>query len=196
MDLNKYTQKTSNLFAENRILKFAVFVLTIGVVWSMISANHALKYQKTIILPPTVDHRIEITGNTVNDDYLKMYTRYILDLLLNYTPKTIQYNFNDLLGLITPELYPELQGNLLKIADNVEKLRITSVFYPSNIIIDQENRSITVRGRRKQYSHLTQVEEGERNYYLRYKIQNGRFYLANIQEQEIIDENIKDSENN
>ncbi|MBU0993382.1 MAG: type IV conjugative transfer system protein TraE [Proteobacteria bacterium] len=193
MNLKIYTKQTSNLFAENRLLKFVVVVLTIGVIWSMASANRALKYQRTIILPPKVDHRIEITGNAVNDDYLKMYTRYILDLLLNYTPKTIQFNFNDLLALASPELYPELQANLLKISDNVEKLRITSVFFPSNIIIDQEKNSITVKGRRKQFSHIAKIEESDRNYYLRYEINNGRFNLSNIQEQEIIDENTNEN---
>ncbi|MBU0991731.1 MAG: type IV conjugative transfer system protein TraE [Proteobacteria bacterium] len=193
MNIKLYTKQSSNLFAENRLLKFVVVILTIGVVWSMVSANRALKYQRTIILPPKVDHRIEISGNAVNDDYLKMYTRYILELLLNYTPKTVQFNFNDLLSLVSPELYQELQSNLFKIVDNVEKLRITSVFYPSNIIIDQEKKYITIRGRRKQFSHFAKIEESERNYYLRYEITNGRFFLTNIQEQEIIDENTDES---
>ena len=123
------------------------------------------------------------------DEYLKMYTRYVLNLLLNYTPRNIKYNFNDLLSFATPKLYPELQKNLLKIEDNVDKLRVSSIFYPSQIIIDREKNIITIGGVRRQFANFSKIDETQRNYYLRYQIDNGRFYIANIQEQEIADEN-------
>ena len=187
MNVNLYLKKTDNLFAENRLLKFVIVLMTIAVCFSFISVNKALNHQQTIIIPPNFDQRLEIKGDNVNDDYLKMYTRYILDLLLNYTPKNIKYNFNDLLSFATPELYPELQKNLLKIEDNVDKLRVSSIFYPSQIIIDREKHIITIGGVRRQFANLSQIEETRRNYYLKYQIDNGRFYIGNIQEQEIIE---------
>ena len=189
MKLDLYLKKTDNLFAENRLLKFVIVLMTVAVCFSFYSMNRVLTHQQTIIIPPNFDQRLEIKGNNVNDEYLKMYTRYILDLLLNYTPKNIKYNFNDLLSFSTPELYPELQKNLLKIEDNVDKLRVSSMFYPSQITIDREKKIITIGGVRRQFANFSKIDETQRNYYLRYQIDNGRFYIANIQEQEIADEN-------
>lgn len=185
MNLDLFLKKSDNLFAENRLLKFVIVLMTIAVCFSFLSVNKALNHQQTIIIPPNFDKKIEVKGDTVNDDYIKMFTRYTLGLLLNYTPKSIQSNFFDLLSLATPELYPELQKNLLKIQDNVDKLSVCSMYYPSGITIDREKSLITVSGRRIQYANLSKIEESQRNYYLKYEIVNGRFYVSNIQEKEI-----------
>lgn len=182
MKLNLYLQKSSNLYAENRLLKIVVVALTIGILWSMVSANRALKYQRTIILPPKVDDRIEITGTTVNDEYVKMYIRYTMSLMLDYQPMMVEDSFNDLLTLAAPEFFPDLKIQLHKIGESVKKLQVSSIFYIHNIKIDQENRKINVKGLRKQYTHTSLIENGRKEYVIEYRIINGRFYITDLQE--------------
>jgi len=182
MKLDLYLQKSSNLYAENRLLKFVVVALTIGIIWSMVSANRALKYQRTIILPPQVDSRIEITGTTINDDYIKMYVRYIMSLMLDYQPAIVENSFNDLLNLADPSFFAALKMQLHKIGESVTKLQVSSVFYLHNITIDQEARKINIKGLRKQYTHTSLIENGEKEYVIEYRILNGRFYVSDLQE--------------
>ena len=86
MKLDVFLQKSSNLYAENRLLKFCMVALTVAVIISSFFSYEALKYQKVVVLPPVVDRRIEIKGTDVNDDYIKLFTRYITTLMFTYTP--------------------------------------------------------------------------------------------------------------
>jgi conjugal transfer pilus assembly protein TraE len=157
-------------------------VLTIGVIWSMVSANRALRYQRTIILPPKVDDRIEITGTTVNDEYVKMYIRYTMSLMLDYQPQMVEDSFNDLLTLAAPEFFPMLKIQLHKIGESVKKLQVSSIYYIHTINVDQEKQKISVKGLRKQYTHTSLIENGKKEYEIEYRILNGRFYITDLQE--------------
>ena len=65
MHLNFYQNKTSNVWAENRLLKFVVVVMGLSSVISIFMSIHAINRQKVVILPPVVDKRIVISGNDV-----------------------------------------------------------------------------------------------------------------------------------
>ena len=182
MQLNSFINKTANLKAENRLLKFTVAIIGIVSVVSAILSYSALKYQKIVILPPVVDKRIMISGNNVNDDYVRLFSRYTMGLLLNYTPHTFRGQSNELLRLITPEFYNAFNGKLTVMADNIERLLVSSVFYPQKLSINQDKKTVTITGLRQQYSHNSPIEDKQKKYVIRYKIINGRFYIDDIKE--------------
>ncbi|MEI6704464.1 MAG: TraE/TraK family type IV conjugative transfer system protein, partial [Deltaproteobacteria bacterium] len=76
MNLDIYLQKSSNIFAENRLLKFSVVVLSIAVVINTAGVFKALNSQKTILVPPVINSKISVTGDKASDEYLKEFTRY------------------------------------------------------------------------------------------------------------------------
>jgi len=182
MQLNSFVSKTDNMKAENRLLKFTVVIVAIASVLSAILSYSALKYQKIVILPPVVDRRIEISGNNVNDDYIKLFTRYTTDLMFNYTPHTFRGQSNELLRLVTPEFYNAFNGKLTVMADNIEKLLVSSVFYPQKLSINQAKSEVLVQGLRQQYTHGQAIKNKQMKYIIRYKIINGRFYIDDIKE--------------
>ena len=182
MRLNSFINETANIKAENRLLKFTVVIIAIASVLSAVLSYSALKHQKIVILPPVVDRRIEISGNNVNDDYVKLFTRYTTNLMFNYTPHTFRGQSNELLKLVTPEFYNTFNGKLTVMADNIEKLLVSSVFYPQKLSINQAKREVMVQGLRQQYSHNSSIENKQKKYRIRYKIINGRFYIDDIKE--------------
>lgn len=182
MKIETYIQKTSNLYAENRILKFAVLCMCIAVVISSMFSYAAMKYQRVVILPPVVDSRVVISGNEVNDNYVRLFTRYIMAMLNNYTPGSAQSQFDELLNLAAPSFYPALQKTLDGLADTITRLNITSTFFPQKIAINTKAKKITITGLRKQFTNATLVENGEKQYIITYVIENGRFYVSGIEE--------------
>jgi len=182
MRLNFFVDKFANMKAENRLLKFAVVVVAVSSVMSAIVSYSALKYQKVVILPPVVDRRIEISGNNVNDDYVKLFTRYTMGLMFNYTPHTFRGQSNELLKLVTPEFYNIFHGKVTVMAGNIERLLISSVFYPQKLSINQGKKEVTVQGLRQQRAHDSPIEDKQKKYIMRYKIINGRFYIDDIKE--------------
>lgn len=182
MKLDVFLQRSSNLYAENRILKFCMVVLTIAVVISSFFSYEALKYQKVVVLPPVVDRRIEITGTDVNDDYIKLFTRYMTNLLFTYTPGTVDGQFDELLKLATPGFYSELKERLQKMAVTIKQLSVTGAFYPRHIKIDRKARTIEVKGLKEEYTRGIPVKSGQVSYQIEYRIINGRFYVNGFKE--------------
>lgn len=182
MKIESYIEKIDNKTAENRLLKFVVCVIGISSVISMFMAFAALKFTKTIILPPVVDRRIEISGNDANDDYFKMYGKYIVNLLMNYTPPTFADQSKDLLALCTPGFYPSMETKIREISDGVQKLSITSVYHPSKIVIDRHQKRLTITGNREQTAKGTLVQQGVKIYIISYEFDNGRFFITDLSE--------------
>lgn len=182
MNLDIYLNKTSNKHAENRLLKFAIWIMLFLSIISMVMANRAMKYQKTVLVPVGFDKRLEISDNTVNKDYVVHFTRYALNLLLNYHPKIVTGQYEELMTLCSPEFYPEFKKENDKLLENITRMQITSAFYPQSIEVDSEKKTITVLGVRKQFTHSAIVENTPKKYVIRYVVINGRFYLNGIEE--------------
>ena len=53
MRMNIFMQKTSNLFTENRLLKFVIVILAMAVVVNSFLVTRAIKYQRVILIPPS-----------------------------------------------------------------------------------------------------------------------------------------------
>ncbi len=184
MEFTLFQNKVSGLIAENRLLKFAVFVTSVSTIVCMFMAVHAAKTQRTIILPPVVDKRIVISGTKVNNDYIRLYSRYITSLLLCWHPSSIASNFTDLLTLATPEHFAVLENRLTDTQITMKKIHASSMFYPSQIKIDQKKKFFTVTGTRRLFTSATVLENTVRSYRVDYVITNGRLFVKNISEQE------------
>lgn len=182
MKLNRSLEKISNLSGENRLLKLTIMIIGCACIISAYFSFHAVRYQKTVILPAAVDSRIIIRGNEINSDYLKLFTRYVLNLVFTYTPSNYPGQANDLLKLCTPEFYPVMQSKIYKVEHSVKKLGITSAYYPSILTIDKGKKEIVVSGLRFQSAHGREIEKQMKKYLVKYKIIDGRFYLDGIQE--------------
>ena len=183
MKLDKFIQTSSNLYAENRLLKFVVVCIGWAVVASSIFSYAAMQNQKVVILPPVVDKRIMISGNTVNEDYVRLFTRYAMTLLNNYTPAAAEGQFEEFLThLVTTDFYPDMRDTLDTLTDTIKRLNITSAFYPQQIDVNTKTRTITVTGIKKEFTSTTLVEDGRRKYQINYVVINGRFYINDIKE--------------
>ena len=130
MYIKKFINKFDNLKAENRLLKFVIIVIGSGCVVSSMISYKAVKYQKVVILPPAVDKRIVIQGNSVNAEYIELFSKYAMSLLLNYTPQIYDDQINDLLKLTSPRYFPSLNRKMIEMKENVKRLAITSMFIP------------------------------------------------------------------
>lgn len=182
MHLKIYQNRLSNLWAENRLLKFVVVVLAGGCIACICLSLRAMDKQRVVILPPVVDRRVVISGNEVNEDYVKLFARYTTSLFLNYSPATFSIQAEDLLKLASPEAFPTLRKSLMQIKDTVERLHVSSVFYPHEITVDAEQRKITVKGMMRRYAQRSMVDEGIGVYLIRYKIIDGRFFVDGIKD--------------
>ncbi len=145
--------------AENRLLKFCP-LMTMGVtIVNSLVTYHAMNNQKVVILPPMVDHKIEIRGNDADDEYLKLMSRYSIKLLLDYTPSNAEQNFSDFLKLTFPRVFSSMRSDLDKIIEEVLRLRISSSFQVNTITRLGTTNRIELIGLRSKFADDVRIEE-------------------------------------
>ena len=182
MNLDIFLQKSSNIFAENRLLKFVVVALGIAVVINTAGLFMALNSQRVILVPPVVNSKISVSGDKASDEYLKEFARYILSLALTYNPVNARSQFSELLAVYDPAEFQTSRKELYELADKIENTKASSAFYIQSIINDPEKRRLEVTGTKKTYMVDQKAEDTLKVYLIEYRIENGKFILVRLYE--------------
>ncbi|MGB3209294.1 MAG: type IV conjugative transfer system protein TraE [Desulforhopalus sp.] len=180
MRANLFLQKTSNLFVENRLLKFVIVILALAVAFNSFMVFRAVKYQRVVLIPPKMTGTVEFVQGRPSDNYVRDISRKIVSLATTYSPPTARAQFEELLPYYAPESYPEASKAWYSLASRVEESQVSSVFYLEKIKLQES--SIEIFGNLKQYAGNTPIENTGRTYLIDYRVQDGRFFLVSFQE--------------
>lgn len=180
MKAELFVQKASNLFVENRLMKFVMVILALTVVFNSLMAFRAVKYQRVVLIPPNVTGTIEFVQGKPTDGYIRDISRRIVSLATTYSPPIARAQFEELLPYYAPESYPEASKAWYSLASRVEESQVSSVFYLEKIKL--KDSSIEIFGNLKQYAGDTPIENASKTYLIDYRVQDGRFFLVSFQE--------------
>ena len=176
--MNVFVSKSANLFAQNRLLKFIIIVLTIGFLFNSLMVNRALKYQKIVLIPPHMTGTVEFVQGKPTESYINDVCRRVVMLAANYSPATARKQFDELLVYYAPESYPDASKSFYSLAGRVEDAQVSSVFFPETFKI-KDNR-IEIFGNIKQFTGNTFIENRSATYTLEYRIINGKFEIMSL----------------
>src|SRR3990167_4146478 len=102
MRLDLYMQKSSNLFAENRLLKICLIILVLITVYNSVMISRALRYTRTILVPANIDRKIEFIEGKPTEEYVKQIGRSLSNLGLSFSPATARSQFAEMLKYYAP----------------------------------------------------------------------------------------------
>lgn len=184
MELKIYLKKLSNLTAENRLLKLTVVVFGAVAVFNSVVMMHMASHEKTVLVPPGLNGRVEVTDGQASDRYLDLMTRYVTGLALNYTPATAREQFGELLALYSPDAFPGAKKTFYALAGTVEAANVSSAFYIGNIKVDRAKGVVDATGVERQFAQDGSPlgPDKEATYELSYRISDGRFELTGFSE--------------
>lgn len=180
MKTKTFVQKTSNLFVDNKLIKFLIVVLGLTVAFNSFMVYRAVKYQRVVLIPPKLTGTIEFVQGKPTEKYLRDMGQRIVNLAATYSPATARAQFEDLLFHFAPESYPEASENWYSLAGRIEDSQVSSAYYPEKITI--HDKTIEVFGALKQFTGKTPLENTTRTYLINYRVQDGRFYVVSLKE--------------
>jgi conjugal transfer pilus assembly protein TraE len=186
MEAKIFVQKSSNLFAENRLLKFVVGIIGIAVIINSFMVYRAVKYQRTILIPPTMTGTIEFVQGQPTESYIKDISRKVINLATTYSPPTARGQFEALLKLYAPESYPGASKSWYSLAGRVETSMVSSVFHLEKITT--KGSAIEIFGNLVQYAGETQLEKAAKTYIITYRIRDGLFEIMEFKEKNMKEE--------
>ena len=181
MKTDRFLQRASNLFAENRLLKFCFVAMAIAYCFNSLMVFRAVKYQRTILIPPKLTGTIEFVHGRPSESYILDMSRRIINLAATYSPATVRGQLDELLSYYAPESYPEASETWYSLASRVEESLVSSVFYVEKITFN--DKIIEIFGNLRQYAGDTSVLDSiSRTYLVDYRVNDGRFYIVSIRE--------------
>jgi conjugal transfer pilus assembly protein TraE len=185
MKFNLFMQGHSNVKGENRLLKYIGAFIGTGFLVNSIVTIYALEHQTTILVPPVINTKLEIVGNSASEEYIRVFGRYSMWLALNYSPATARSQFSELLTMFAPEKYAEVRKAFYVLADTVEMGHVSSVFHITRIKVDRVRSEMEIDGVRKQYVNDQLLEEKDKIYMIEYRVTDGRFLILKLYEQDM-----------
>lgn len=186
MLLKTFIQKSSNILAENKLLKIAIIALIIINIYTMSKIELALNSYKTVIVPPVINSTFEVMGSVASDEYFKQMARYVASLAFNYTPVIARTQFGELLHLYSPDDYVEGKNALYALADIIEASKVTQSLFISKIELTKtdDKGKIIINGKRKVSDDTKLViDEADISFGIDYAMKEGKFMIKKIYEE-------------
>lgn len=182
MELKLFTSKAANTFAENRMLKFTILVLLAAVLILSACVVTAMNKERVILVPPVINSKVVITGDHANEDYLREFSRYIVNLALTYNPANARSQFSELLAVYDPAGFPNARKDLYELADKIENTRASSAFHIQTMTNNPEKNQVEVLGAKMTYIGDMKADIVQASYILEYRFDNGKFILTRLYE--------------
>ncbi len=184
MKLDIFLEKTANLQVKAMLWKFTVTALTIALVVNSMYTYKMLSSQRIIVIPAGLDEKVSVTMDSADPRYLRLMTRYVMGLFLNYTEGNVRIQYGELLGLVSPERYNYFKELLSDLADKVEQTHLVSVFHIVEIKSKKTGNKyeIEVQGNRTLWSKGVKLEEKTERYLIDAEMDNARFRLLDIKQ--------------
>jgi conjugal transfer pilus assembly protein TraE len=182
--IHRYLQGSSNLFEENRLLKFAVLGLfgVSAVLGAVIYTSN--QNQRTVVVPFGAGGDLYVTGDKPSSAYLRSMTRNIVNLSSTYSAYTADRQFQELLGIAHPGAFNALRDSLNAVLDELSNNPTLAI--ATYIRTDQpvmiSNKDILVPIEKVRVIGGV-IRKFRGNLRIGFAVENGRFWLTSLHEE-------------
>jgi type IV conjugative transfer system protein TraE len=182
MNIKKYMDIRSRLFQENAILKFGILMFATATMVMAVAFIFALGHSRTIYVPAAYASKsFEVTDRSISENGIRMFTRYTFDLFLNYTPASAKEKFSEMVPLIHTRYFDEVNAELGRQLDTIERLKIVSSYQIEEIKINEIERTIRVKGIRTRSTYGKKVDEEVEQWQIGYQVVDANFKVKRIE---------------
>jgi type IV conjugative transfer system protein TraE len=181
MNYKKYLDIKSNLIKDNRLLKSAIMMMAIATIISSVASYRALNHSRTIIVPAGADKPFEVSDTKMDENGVRMFTRQVFDLSLNYSPASAKERFSDLLSMVHTRYYDKFKDELDQQLATIARMNIVSTYIPENIQLNATDQKIKVRGQRRRTTFGKEMDDGIEEWTLDYEVTESNFKIIKIQ---------------
>jgi len=134
------------------------------------------------LVPPDIKRSFWIEDSNVSADYLEQMATFLLQLALDNTPVSAEYNAKMLLKYVAPASYGELEKDLLINAKRLKDDNASTVFSPRTVIPNDKEKSIAYSGVLTTYIGEKRVSEVQKHYLVRFGYSYGHIYVLEMRE--------------
>ena len=137
---------------------------------------------QTTLTPPEIRRSMTVSNIAFSKEYLEEMAPYAAYLLLNVTPKTVDYQNSQLLKIVAPDYKDALEKELSLNALWVKKNNVSTTFSATEATADTSDNTVSIRGVFEVKRNNTVVEQKDRELLISFKNNYGTLQLLSIKE--------------
>lgn len=137
---------------------------------------------QTMLTPPEIRRSMTVSNIAFSKEYLEEMAPYTAYLLLNVTPKTVDYQNSQLLKIVAPDYKDALEKELSLNALWVKKNNVSTTFSATEATADTSDNTVSIRGVFEVKRNNTVVEQKDRELLISFKNNYGTLQLLSIKE--------------
>lgn len=183
MDNKKYLSYFHNVVKCNNSLKFTIIALIIVILIEGFYMVDMMKSQKTIIIPGIKETYV-ISDKTANKNYIIKMSTFFVDLVENFSPRTVKRNYQLFLSYVDAKSYGSMQSDLMALAQSYISNDTSSWFVVDSIMMGSGN-TVYVIGRKHLIVGNKIVSENRIKITIKFVIKNGLFKVVSYEEKKI-----------
>lgn len=182
--IHRYLQGSSNLFEENRLLKFAVvglFGIT-AVLGAVVYSSD--QNRRTVVVPFGANGDLYVTGSKPSAGYIRAMTRNIVALSGTYSAYSADRQFQELLSIVHPSAYNGMRDTLNAVLDELSDnptLSIATYIRTDQPVMWTETEIVVPVEKVRVIGGVIRKFRG--NLRIGYALDNGRFWLTRLSEE-------------
>ncbi len=180
-----FSKQRRDLDTANRALGAQNLVICGLIALSLVLALTAFALvgrERVIVVPPTVSKSFWVDKEKVSADYLDQMALFLVQLMLNVTPRSVDYQARTLLGYTAPEAYAELKTAMTVAAERLKRDNAVTLFSPVAMQIDEPGMRVAINGTLATYIADRRVTDVNKSYLVEFRYSGGKLYLAAFKE--------------
>lgn len=182
--IHRYLQGSSNLFEENRLLKLAIAgMFGVSAVLGTVMYTSA-QNQRTVVVPFGASGDLYVTGSKPSEAYLRTITFNIVALSGTYSAYSADRQFQELLSIAHPSAYNAMRDSLNRLLEELgdnPTLSIATYIRPDQPVTWTDREIVAPVEKVRVIGGVVRKFRG--NLRIRYAIDNGRFWLIALTEE-------------
>ncbi len=182
MNINEYTSELASRLA---VRKLFIFAFAASLLANVILAGGIVATEdksRVVVLPAEPTKSFWLDHHSVSGEYLEQMGTFIVQLALNNSPETFDYNINQLLKYVDPEERGQIELLLLKQARKMRSANASTSFVPQSIEVMQKAMKVAVHGQVRQFIGNVLTSTTQRCWTVEFSYQGSRLWVRALNE--------------
>lgn len=181
----KFELMRGNLDRSRRTISFQALLLVGSIAVNLVTALTAYRLigsERVIVVPPAVHKSFWVENDKVSAEYLEQMSYFLIQLALNVTPQSVDYQSKLLLQYVAPASYGEIKTAMTIVGERLKRDGASTVFSARNLTTDEHALKVAIQGSLTTFIGDRRVSEVTKSYLVQLQYAAGKLTIKSFKE--------------
>lgn len=181
----KFEFMRGNLERSRRTISFQAALLLGSIALNLVTALIAYRLvgaERVVVVPPAVHKSFWVENDKVSAEYLEQMGYFLIQLALNVTPQSVDYQSRLLLQYVAPASYGEIKTAMSIVAERLKRDGASTVFSARNLTTDERAMKVAIQGSLTTFIGDRRVADVTKSYLVELQYAAGKLTIKSFKE--------------